>query len=391
MDSIPKIVDAEKLYWHILKTEGEKHPIHSPERMEACADYILHEFERYGLKTNIHEFEVDGFDYTFRNIEATVDGSGPELVIVSHYDTVRHAPGANDNGTAIAVMLEVARVLSENQPNGAVRFLSVNLEELNPTRVEKIRENSLKFGITDEEGRYTSWHTELILTRYSELFSKYRVGLTSFTEIGKRAITELNVDLHSHERDYLNSLNDLNKEIDILNWPGRTALMGSSAWVRDAPKRNISVKGVLCLDTVGYTSSKTNSQHFPEGLDSDMFEIFMTDPSLTVGDFLTIIGDCNSGPLAEAFRFQCEHDDIKLPYACLQEDFTFEQAAQIMPDILRSDHAPFWKEKIPGLFFTDTANFRYPFYHSAADTIDKLDFDFLTKICKAVVATALKF
>jgi hypothetical protein len=167
--------------------------------------------------------------------------------------------------------------------------------------------------------------------------------------------------------------------------------MGSSAWVRDAPKRNISVKGVLCLDTVGYTSSKTNSQHFPEGLDSDMFEIFMTDPSLTVGDFLTIIGDCNSGPLAEAFRFQCEHDDIKLPYACLQEDFTFEQAAQIMPDILRSDHAPFWKEKIPGLFFTDTANFRYPFYHSAADTIDKLDFDFLTKICKAVVATALKF
>ncbi|MFW9844341.1 MAG: M28 family peptidase, partial [Candidatus Thorarchaeota archaeon] len=160
MDDIVNLVDPENLYRHILKTEGEKHPIHSPEHMEACADYVLKEFESYGLKTSVHEFEVEGFDYTFRNIEATVGGTGPELVILSHYDTVRNAPGANDNGTAITVMLEAARVLSKNPPKGAVRFLSVNLEELNPTRIEKIREHSLKYGITDEKGRYTSWHTK---------------------------------------------------------------------------------------------------------------------------------------------------------------------------------------------------------------------------------------
>ncbi len=334
---------------------------------------------------------MDEFDYTFRNIEATVGGTGPELVILSHYDTVRHAPGANDNGTAITVMLEAARILSEHPPKGAVRFLSVNLEELNPTRVKKIYEKSLKLGIIDEEGRYTSWHTERILTRYSELFGKYWIGNTSYVDASKHVISELGDDLQPNERDYLEFLHDLTKEITLLNWPGKTALVGSSAWVRDAPKRDISVKGVLCLETMGYTSSKDNSQHFPAGLDPDMFKLFKTNPELTVGDFLAIIGDGNSGPLADAFRSQCERDGIELPYACLQEDFTYEQAAYTMPDLLRSDHAPFWREGIPGLMLTDTADFRYPYYHTPADTIGKLDFDFLTKICKAVVATALTF
>ena len=105
----------------------------------------------------------------------------------------------------------------------------------------------------------------------------------------------------------------------------------------------------------------------------------------------TIVADCNSGPLADAFRSQCEEESVELPYACLQQDFNFEQAAHIMPDILRSDHAPFWREGIPALMLTDSANFRYPYYHTPADTIDKLDFDFLTKICKAVIATAMNF
>jgi Zn-dependent M28 family amino/carboxypeptidase len=58
-----------------------------------------------------------------------------------------------------------------------------------------------------------------------------------------------------------------------------------------------------------------------------------------------------------------------------------------MRDLLRSDHAPFWRQGIPGVFLTDTAEFRYPYYHTPADLIDKVDFDFLAKMCKAIVAT----
>ena len=60
-----------------------------------------------------------------------------------------------------------------------------------------------------------------------------------------------------------------------------------------------------------------------------------------------------------------------------------------MGDLLRSDHAPFWRQGIPALFITDTADFRYAYYHTPADTIDKLDFSLMTKICKATIATAL--
>ena len=391
MESILNLVDTEQLYRHILKTEGEKHVIYSPERMEACADYILNEFESYGLNTSVHEFEVEGFDHTFRNIEATVGGSGPELLIVSHYDTGRHAPGANDNGSAITVMLEAARVLSKHPPNNAVRFVSFNLEELNPARQKIINEQALQQGLTDEEGRFTSWRSQNVINKYWDLFFKYRPGNTSFTEVSERVISEMNDDLRPHELSYLKVLQSLNEGITQLGYPGAVSMMGSSSWVRDAPTRGISVRGMLCLETMGYTSSDENSQQLPKGLEPDMFKIFKTGSSLTVGDFLTIIGDCNSGPLAESFCAQCELDSVNLPYASLQQDFNYEQAAEIMPDILRSDHAPFWREGIPALLISDTANFRYPFYHTPADTIDKLDFDFLTKICKAVVAMALKF
>jgi hypothetical protein len=392
MESILAKVDTERIYQHILKIEGEKHPIHSAEALEACADYIFEEFDSYGLSAEAHEFVVEGFDHTFRNIEARVGNSeGPELLIVSHYDTGRHAPGANDNGSAIAVMLEAARTISQTETSGVVRFVSFNLEELNPARSKRITNLALAHGIIDDKGRYTSWHAAKNMNRFSQLYSKYATGNTSFDDAVQKAISEMESDLSSNELEYLKELRELNRGLTVTSWPGKTALAGSTSWLRDAKQRRITVKGVLCLETMGYTSTQKNSQQFPSGMDPDMFKIFKTDSTLTIGDFFCIIGDRNSEALAKAFCTQCELDSIDLPYACLQEDFNYEQAAYIMPDLLRSDHAPFWRENIPALLLTDTANFRYPFYHTHADTIDKLDFDFLTKICKAVVALSTSF
>lgn len=391
MSSIWNDVETENIYQHILITEGEKHPLYSLENLEACADYILAELKSYGLKTGVHEFKVDGFNHTFRNVEGFIgDGKGPELLIVSHYDTVRYAPGANDNGSAIAVMLEAARVLAKNNLKGNVRFVSFNLEEANPATSVQVTKLEQSHSIVDEQGRYLSWKTAAMMKRVGETYTKL---VHSGTEQGKAmsmTISELKDDLQENELALLRDEESLSKGLTHTNWPGRTALMGSSAWVESAMLEKKEIIGVLCFETMGYISKKANSQRFPEQIPPQMFEIFDTQDDLTVGDFIAIIADGNSKNLATSFCEQCQDDSVSLPYACLKADFGFEQAAYAAPDILRSDHAPFWKENIPALLITDTVNFRYPFYHTHGDTIDKLDFDFLAKICKATIATAIK-
>jgi hypothetical protein len=391
VESLLTSVDPEKIYQHILRTEGEKHPLYSPERMEACAEYILAEFESYGLKVHVHEFKVEGFDYTFRNIESSTGGVGSELLIVSHYDTGRHAPGANDNGSAIAVMLEAARIISLSESSKAIRFISFNLEELNPSRTKNIEQLALLHGIRDKNGRYTSWHTSKVMERFSDLHTKSAMTASSYAEAAAEAITELGDELTTSERQYLEGIQALSEGITSTTWPGKTALMGSSAWVHDALQRGQQVKGVLCLETVGYKSDRKHSQQLPPEITPGMFEIYGTDTNLLTGNFLFTLRDSNSKDLAELFCIRCRREAIQLPYACLQADITYEEAAHGMRDLLRSDHAPFWRENIPALLLTDGANFRYPYYHTRADTIDKLDFDFLAKICKATVATALTF
>jgi len=59
-------------------------------------------------------------------------------------------------------------------------------------------------------------------------------------------------------------------------------------------------------------------------------------------------------------------------------------------DAARSDHQPYWHKKLKGIMLTDTANFRNPNYHQKTDTIDTLNFDFMTKVVKATVATLLE-
>ncbi|MHA1636731.1 MAG: M28 family peptidase [Candidatus Thorarchaeota archaeon] len=389
IESIIKNVQTENLYNQVLQVEGEKHPIDSPEELNACADYILSEFEKYGLKTNDQEFTVDGFDATFRNIEGILgNGSNPELVIVSHYDTVPGAPGANDNGSAIAVMLESARVLAESEYNGCIRFVSFSLEEANPVRTAKIRELAQKSGIRTADLRITSWQSSMLLKEHIKLMLQLMQG-RGYHEAAVEALEQIKDRLNPNELEYLQGLVASFEGITPLSWIGQVGLMGSNYWVDEALRTQKDVLGVICLDTIGYTSSKKNSQEWPDGIETEMLDIYGTSDDLTIGDFLAVIGDKNSQSLAKSFCEQSKNESIGLPYACLQEDFSYEQAAYYMRDILRSDHAPFWRANIPGLFLTDTGEFRFPYYHTPADTIDRLDFNFIGKICKAIVATAI--
>ena len=69
---------------------------------------------------------------------------------------------------------------------------------------------------------------------------------------------------------------------------------------------------------------------------------------------------------------------------------SYTETAAYMPALLLADHGAFWKRDIPCLFLTDTGSeFRYPFEHTPADTIEKLDFDFIEKIVATIYESIL--
>lgn len=383
-------VDSERIYQHVLKLEGTRHAIDTPEKLDEAADYIRSEFKEHGLRVNDQEFKVENFDAPFRNIEGVIgNGADSELLIVSHYDTVRDCPGANDNGSAVAAMLECARVLAQEKDGHNVRFVSFTLEELNPARVLRTRKIAQSLGLTDGHHRYTTLRTQKFMRQLIKLQAKGSSAGKNPTEVISELRHQLEDQMSESEATYLRKMEEMSKGITTTSWPGRTSLMGSSFWVEEAFRTRKKVSGVLCLETIGYTSNKEHSQIIPEGMDPKMFQTYkVTD--ITVGNFLAIIGDANSGKLAQSFCAQSKLGSVDLPYACVQIPLHYEEIAQLgLHDLLRSDHAPFWREGIPGLLLTDTANFRYPFYHTQADTVDKLDFDFITKVCKATIATAI--
>jgi len=197
--------------------------------------------------------------------------------------------------------------------------------------------------------------------------------------------------LTKSEIEYLAKLEEMYKGIARASYPGKIFTIGSSLWVDEAVRTKKDVLGVLCLETIGYTSEKEHSQKLPEGMQPEMFQTYRVS-DVTVGNFIAIIGDANSDRLAQSFCDQSKRESIQLPYACLLAPLHYEEIVQLgLLDLLRSDHAPFWRQGIPALMLTDTANFRYPYYHTQADTIDKLDFDFIAKVCKATIAASIDF
>ncbi|MCH8210637.1 MAG: M28 family peptidase, partial [Planctomycetes bacterium] len=55
-----------------------------------------------------------------------------------------------------------------------------------------------------------------------------------------------------------------------------------------------------------------------------------------------------------------------------------------MPGVGWSDHWAFWQEGYPAIMVTDTAPYRYPHYHQASDTPDKLDYDRMARVVEGL-------
>ena len=120
---------------HLQNLVGERHPLSSPLRLQQTEQYLHQQFSEAGLAVTAHAFEALGG--TYRNVIGTVfpgsthDGKTAPLIVAAHYDTVVGSPGADDNASALAVMLEVARRTQHMPLGGPVQFIAFCLEEEN--------------------------------------------------------------------------------------------------------------------------------------------------------------------------------------------------------------------------------------------------------------------
>jgi len=101
----------------------------------SCAlagDYILREFQKMGYAAEFQEWQVGKF--RSRNVVATLPGSDPEssaeILFTAHYDTVQHAPGANDDGSGVAAVMAAAQVMQGCCFRHTIRFIAFSGEEV---------------------------------------------------------------------------------------------------------------------------------------------------------------------------------------------------------------------------------------------------------------------
>jgi Zn-dependent M28 family amino/carboxypeptidase len=111
---------------YLSDTIGERNYLH-PDRLEAAAVYIQTAFELAGYRPESQYYAVK--DKTYRNIIARRDGEGAALVIGAHFDSAPGTKGADDNASAVAVLLEMARYAQTLPPGRAIEFVAFTNEE----------------------------------------------------------------------------------------------------------------------------------------------------------------------------------------------------------------------------------------------------------------------
>ena len=140
--------------------------------------------------------------------------------------------------------------------------------------------------------------------------------------------------------------------------------MGSQVYARRCKERGDKISAMISLETIGYFSDAQHSQTYP----SPGLGLFYP----KVGNFIGFVSNVKSRPLLRRvitlFR---KHAKIPSEGAALPA---------FIPGVSWSDQWSFWQQGYPAIMVTDTAPFRYPYYHSSNDTPDKLDYDRFTLV-----------
>jgi hypothetical protein len=139
--TVTQVVDPAALERHVRALSETFHPrsFDRKDKLDAAADYIAGEFARIGFAVEFQPFQVDG--EIFRNVVVRIPDragslAGERFVVGAHYDSHgdgegedSHTPGADDNASGVAGLIELARLLKLRPLGRPVDLVAFCLEE----------------------------------------------------------------------------------------------------------------------------------------------------------------------------------------------------------------------------------------------------------------------
>jgi len=290
MVDMPEAEEQLRAHLKVLtETIGER-SVRFPDNMQKAAVYIRSFFKDIGLPAWSEPYDYRGIEVA--NVVAEIS-SGPDparqYLLGAHYDSVAGTVGADDNASAVAVLLETARYLKE----------LIGREKLD------LKLKLVAFAL-EEPPAYG------------------------------------------------------------------TRFMGSRVHASRARQDREKIDGMICLEMVGYACHEPGCQSYPFPLG------FLNYPE--AGNFIGIVGNFKSGDFTRALKNEFEKN-AELPVVKLTVPFN----GWIIPAVRLSDHASFWDQGYKAVMITDSAYFRNPYYHTPADTMEKLDYRFMAELVESLL------
>ncbi len=129
-------VSTERLKMYVQKIEGLRHGWENYEELQKRAHFIENTLQSFRYDVSNQEFSFH--DKTFRNIIARNEGKHGKrarILLGAHYDAAWGSPGADDNASGVAVLLEAAHVLCGQSLGKTVEFVAFTLEEPQPQTI----------------------------------------------------------------------------------------------------------------------------------------------------------------------------------------------------------------------------------------------------------------
>ncbi len=255
-------------------------------QLRQCEEWIKQRWESQGYVVKKHTFSIKEKEYSNLEIEIKGRTLPSKIIIISaQYDTLPDSPGANNNGSGIAILFQLSQLLRKHAPGRTLRLLNF------------VNEEDPFFG---------------------------------------------------------------------------TEMMGSYQYAKSCCQRGEDIRVMLSLDALGVYKDEPGSQRLPFP-----FSLFYPDR----GNFLAFIGNLRSR------KYMVEVSKG------FKKGSSFPIEVGVAPEWAKgaawSDHSSFWKFGYPGIMVTDTGGFRSAYHTTKEDTMEKLNFEAMSRIVIGMYTSAV--